>query len=36
MKEQVLNISSKAKNLANMLHQAEAHTNCSKQGSFEN
>jgi len=32
MKEQVLNTSSEAKKLANMLHQA--HTNCSKQASF--
>jgi len=32
MKEQVLNITSKAKKLANMLYQA--HTNCSKQASF--
>jgi len=32
MKEQVLNITSKAKKLANMLHQA--HTNCSKKASF--
>jgi len=32
MKEQVLNITSKAKKLANMLHQA--HTNCSTQTSF--
>jgi len=32
MKEQVLNITPKAKKLANTLHQA--HTNCSKQASF--
>jgi len=32
MKEQVLNITSKAKKLANILCQA--HTNCSKQASF--
>jgi len=32
MKEQVLNITSKAKKLANMLYKA--HTNCSKQSSF--
>jgi len=32
MKQQVLNITSKAKKLTNMLHQA--HTHCSKQASF--
>jgi len=32
MKEQVLNITSKAKKLANMLHQA--HTNCLKTSKF--
>jgi len=33
MKEQVLNITSKAKKLANMLHQA--HINCSKQATLK-
>jgi len=32
MKEKVLNITSKAKKLANMLYQP--HTNCSKQAGF--
>ena len=34
MKEQVLNIRSKTKKVANMLYQA--HTNCPKQASFAN